>query len=96
MHFHLLNSFQLILLQIIHGRFSYGPFDMSVLSGEKVDIHIMREPPSGQWTLLSTLITDKTGRISYKIPNKDKLGYGVYPVNMVVRGDHTVLGELSL
>ena len=23
--------------QILHGRFSYGPFDMSVLSGEKVE-----------------------------------------------------------
>lgn len=22
--------------QVLHGRFSYGPFDMSVLSGEKV------------------------------------------------------------
>ena len=73
----------------------------------------MKEPPNGEWTLLSSQITDKTGRITYKvmskhcrifkfssilcqlvvqIPSKDKLGYGVYPVNMVVRGDHTVLG----
>ena len=68
--------------QVLHGRFSYGPFDMSVLSGEKVscdenfailfiiyfqvDIHIMKEPPNGEWTLLSSQLTDKTGRITYK------------------------------
>jgi len=77
--------------QVLHGRFNYGPFDMSVLSGEKVDIHIMKEPPNGEWTLLSSQLTDKTGRITYKIPGTEKLGYGVYPINMVVRGDHTVL-----
>jgi len=77
--------------QVLHGRFSYGPFDMSVLSGEKVDIHIMKEPPNGKWTLLSTQLTDKTGRVSFKIQSNEKLGSGVYPVNMVVRGDHTVL-----
>ena len=69
--------------QVLHGRFSYGPFDMSVLSGEKVrnceacfilnaffvqvDIHIMKEPPNGEWTLLSSQLTDKTGRITYKV-----------------------------
>ena len=69
--------------QVLHGRFNYGPFDMSVLSGEKVsraskivlflnflrqvDIHIMKEPPNGEWTLLSSQLTDKTGRITYKV-----------------------------
>ena len=118
------------LFQILHGRFSYGPFDMSVLSGEKVsgivtrlldsfidflnqvDIHVMKEPPSGEWTFLATALTDKTGRITYKVNNKvifiswecspgqipetERLGYGVYPVKMVVRGDHTLLGTTLL
>ena len=30
-----------------------------------------------------------------QIPDKEKLGYGVYPVKMVVRGDHTLLGNIS-
>ena len=29
--------------QVLVGRFSYGPLDMSALSGEKVDVHIMKE-----------------------------------------------------
>jgi len=66
---------------------------MSVLNGEKVDIHVMKEPPIGEWTFLATVLTDKTGRITYKIPEKEKLGYGVYPVKMVVRGDHTLLAK---
>jgi len=78
--------------QILHGRFSYGPFDMAALSGERIDIHIMRDPPNGEWNFLATELTDKTGRITYKIPAKDKPGYGVYPVKMIVRGDHSILG----
>ena len=68
--------------QVLHGRFSYGSFDMAVLSGEKVatfsfknisqillqvDIHIMKEPPNGQWSLLDTQLTDKAGRVSFKV-----------------------------
>lgn len=54
-------------------------------SGEKVDIHIMRNAPAGEWTYLSTEVTDKNGRIIYKIPDDKALGYGLYPVKMVVR-----------
>ena len=78
--------------QILHGRFSYGPFDMVALTSEKVDIHIIREPPLGEWAFLATEMTDKNGRITYKIPAEESPGYGVYPVKMVVRGDHTILG----
>lgn len=78
--------------QILHGRFCYGPFDMVALTSEKVDIHIIREPPLGEWAFLATEMTDKNGRITYKIPAEESPGYGVYPVKMVVRGDHTILG----
>lgn len=53
--------------------------------GEKVDIHIMKDAPAGEWTYLSTEVTDKNGRIIYKIPDDKMLGYGLYPVKMVVR-----------
>merc|ERR1719206_245516 len=54
--------------QVLQGRFSYGSFDVAALSGEKVDIYIMEEPNHGEWTFLATELTDKKGRITYKVP----------------------------
>ncbi|XP_078277816.1 membrane-associated phosphatidylinositol transfer protein 2 isoform X4 [Rhinoraja longicauda] len=75
--------------QTLMGRFMYGPLDMVTLTGEKVDIHIMTQPPSGEWVYFDTDITNSSGRISYIIPEGKRLGIGVYPVKMVIRGDHT-------
>ncbi|NWY98926.1 PITM2 protein, partial [Loxia curvirostra] len=75
--------------QTLTGRFMYGPLDMVTLTGEKVDIHIMTQPPSGEWVYFDTEISNSSGRISYVIPKERRLGIGVYPVKMVVRGDHT-------
>nr|XP_057918985.1 membrane-associated phosphatidylinositol transfer protein 2-like isoform X2 [Doryrhamphus excisus] len=75
--------------QTVTGRFMYGPLDMVTLTGEKIDIHIMTQPPSGEWVYFDTQITNSSGRVSYAIPDERKLGVGVYPVKMVVRGDHT-------
>ncbi|XP_052024021.1 membrane-associated phosphatidylinositol transfer protein 2 isoform X8 [Apodemus sylvaticus] len=75
--------------QVVTGRFMYGPLDMVTLTGEKVDVHIMTQPPSGEWLYLDTLVTNSSGRVSYTIPETHRLGVGVYPVKMVVRGDHT-------
>lgn len=54
-------------------------------SGEKVDIHIMRDPPGGEWQQISTEVTDKNGRIAFTIPPDKALSCGMYPVKMVVR-----------
>ncbi|XP_055914995.1 protein retinal degeneration B isoform X1 [Eupeodes corollae] len=75
--------------QRLTARFMYGPLDMITLAGEKVDIHIMKDPPAGEWTYLTTEITDKTGRVAYSLPDDRSFGYGIYPIKMVVRGDHT-------
>ncbi|XP_036382373.1 membrane-associated phosphatidylinositol transfer protein 2-like isoform X3 [Megalops cyprinoides] len=75
--------------QVVTGRFMYGPLDMVTLAGEKVDIHIMTQPPSGEWVYFDTELTNSSGRVSYVIPESKRLGIGVYPVKMVVRGDHT-------
>uniref|UniRef100_A0A3B3V7I8 Phosphatidylinositol transfer protein, membrane-associated 2 n=1 Tax=Poecilia latipinna TaxID=48699 RepID=A0A3B3V7I8_9TELE len=75
--------------QTVTGRFMYGPLDMVTLTGEKIDIHIMTQPPSGEWVYFDTELTNSSGRVSYVIPAKKRLGIGVYPVKMVVRGDHT-------
>ncbi|XP_055846678.1 protein retinal degeneration B isoform X7 [Episyrphus balteatus] len=75
--------------QRLTARFMYGPLDMITLAGEKVDMHIMKDPPGGEWTYLTTEITDKTGRVAYSIPDDKAFGYGIYPIKMVVRGDHT-------
>lgn len=53
--------------------------------GEKVDIHIIRESANGEWTYLSTEDSDKNGRVTYTIPDNKSLGFGIYPVKMVVR-----------
>ncbi|MCI4388100.1 hypothetical protein PGIGA_G00081650 [Pangasianodon gigas] len=76
-------------MQVVTGRFMYGPLDMVTLTGEKVDIHIMTQPPSGEWVYFDTELTNSSGRVSYTIPESKRLGIGVYPVKMVVRGDHT-------
>ncbi|XP_063310377.1 membrane-associated phosphatidylinositol transfer protein 2 [Pelobates fuscus] len=75
--------------QTLTGRFMYGPLDMVTLTGEKIDIHIMTQPPAGEWVYFDTEISNGSGRISYVIPENKRLGIGVYPVKMVVRGDHT-------
>ncbi|KAM8760381.1 membrane-associated phosphatidylinositol transfer protein 2-like isoform 4-T6 [Acanthopagrus schlegelii] len=75
--------------QVVTGRFMYGPLDMVTLAGEKVDLHIMTQPPSGEWVYFNTEVTNSSGRVSFVIPEDKRLGIGVYPVKMVVRGDHT-------
>uniref|UniRef100_A0A672JTW3 DDHD domain-containing protein n=1 Tax=Salarias fasciatus TaxID=181472 RepID=A0A672JTW3_SALFA len=75
--------------QVVTGRFMYGPLDMVTLAGEKVDLHIMTQPPSGEWVYFNTEVTNSSGRVSFVIPEGKRLGIGVYPVKMVVRGDHT-------
>ncbi|CAN9513191.1 unnamed protein product [Ophioblennius macclurei] len=75
--------------QVVTGRFMYGPLDMVTLAGEKVDLHIMTQPPSGEWVYFNTEVTNSSGRVSFIIPEDKRLGIGVYPIKMVVRGDHT-------
>lgn len=67
--------------------FTFG--ENCIVAGEKVDIYVMKDPPSDEWTFLSTEITDKNGKISYTIPSNQQLGLGVHPVKMIVKGDHT-------
>lgn len=75
--------------QSFTARFMYGPLDMITLTGEKVDIHMMKDPPGGEWELLATAVTDKTGRITYALTDKQSVSCGIYPIRLVVRGDHT-------
>lgn len=49
----------------------------------------MRDYPGGEWMYLGTEVTDKTGRIFYTIPPDKAMTYGIYPIKMIVRGDHT-------
>jgi hypothetical protein len=75
--------------QVLTARFMYGPLDMVTLTGEKVDIHVMRDVSVGEWIQIATAVTDKTGRVTHTIPEEKSFGYGLYPIKMVVRGDHT-------
>ena len=51
----------------------------------QIDIHIMTQPPSGEWVYFDTELTNSSGRVSYALPESKRLGIGVYPVKMVVR-----------
>ncbi|VFV39134.1 low quality protein: [Lynx pardinus] len=75
--------------QVLNGRFMYGPLDVVTLTGEKVDVYIMTQPLSGKWIHFGTEVTNSSGRLTFSVPLERALGIGVYPVRMVVRGDHT-------
>ncbi|XP_055126054.1 membrane-associated phosphatidylinositol transfer protein 1 isoform X1 [Symphalangus syndactylus] len=75
--------------QVLSGRFMYGPLDVVTLTGEKVDVYIMTQPLSGKWIYFGTEVTNSSGRLTFPVPPERALGIGVYPVRMVVRGDHT-------
>ncbi|ELU13727.1 hypothetical protein CAPTEDRAFT_169194 [Capitella teleta] len=75
--------------QSISARFMYGPLDMVSLSGEKVDVHILTSPPAGDYVYFGTEVSDSNGRVCYQVPQDKRLTHGMYPVKMVVRGDHT-------
>ncbi|NWR81603.1 PITM1 protein, partial [Centropus unirufus] len=75
--------------QVLSGRFMYGPLDVVTLTGEKVDIYIMTQPLSGKWLHYGTEVTSGSGRLAFTIPPDKALAIGIYPVRMVVRGDHS-------
>ncbi|XP_076344495.1 protein retinal degeneration B-like isoform X3 [Tachypleus tridentatus] len=77
--------------QTLSAKFLYGPLDMVTLTGEKVDIYMMKDSPSSEWTFLTTESSDKNGRVCYTLPKEKALGYGMFPVKMIVRGDHTCI-----
>lgn len=53
----------------------------------QIDLHIMTQPPSGEWVYFNTEVTNSSGRVSFVVPEDKRLGIGVYPVKMVVRWD---------
>jgi hypothetical protein len=68
--------------QVLTARFMYGPLDMVTLTGEKVDIHVMRDVSVGEWIQIATAVTDKTGRVTHTIPEEKSFGYGLYPIKV--------------
>ncbi|XP_059163186.1 protein retinal degeneration B-like isoform X4 [Physella acuta] len=75
--------------QVLTAKFMYGSLDITSLTGEKVDVNVMKQPPSGDWTQLGTEVTDSHGRFTYTIPEEQRLSQGLYPIKLIVRGDHT-------
>ncbi|KAJ8312604.1 hypothetical protein KUTeg_009977 [Tegillarca granosa] len=74
--------------QTLVARFMYGSYDVTSLTGEKVDVHVM-DQSAGEWKYLGTSKTDKHGRLTYTIQDDMRLPQGMHLVKMVVRGDHT-------
>ncbi|XP_062569134.1 protein retinal degeneration B-like isoform X1 [Saccostrea cucullata] len=76
--------------QVITARFEfmYGPLDVTSLSGEKVDVHVM-DQLNGEWQYMGTDVTDNNGKLQFTIPASKSLPQGMHPVKVVVRGDHS-------
>lgn len=62
----------------------------------QIDLHIMTQPPSGEWVYFNTEVTNSSGRVSFVVPEDKRLGIGVYPVKMVVRLDFLFFWLFSL
>ncbi|XP_070205343.1 protein retinal degeneration B-like [Littorina saxatilis] len=75
--------------QTLVARFMYGSLDIVSLTGEKVDVNVMTQPPSGDWVHLGTATTDSHGKLVYTLTDDQRLNNGMYPVKCIVRGDHT-------
>lgn len=75
--------------QMLVARFMYGSLDIVSLSGEKVDVYVMIQPPSGDWVHLGEAVTDSHGKLTFTLPDEKRLSHGMYPVKCVVKGDHT-------
>nr|CAG4640614.1 EOG090X00NX [Eulimnadia texana] len=75
--------------QRIIARFMYGPLDIVTLSGEKVDVHLLRDAATADWELVGSEVTDKAGRLVFTLPADRTMGLGLHPIKLVVRGDHT-------
>lgn len=54
-----------------------------------MDVHILTSPPAGDYVYFGTEVSDSNGRVCYQVPQDKRLTHGMYPVKMVVRGDHT-------
>lgn len=85
--------------QWIIGKFAYFTVIDKDISGEEVDIYLLRNC-QGPWEKLATVKTtddgdhptiegveDSGGRVYYKIPAEKALGPGLHRVHMVVAGD---------
>lgn len=56
----------------------YSNWDMVTLTGEKVDLHIMTQPPLGEWVYFGTEVTNSSGWIQYIIPESRHSNYFCY------------------
>ncbi|NXX99901.1 PITM1 protein, partial [Centropus bengalensis] len=70
----------------VEGQVGWG---LEPLVQGEVDIYIMTQPLSGKWLHYGTEVTSGSGRLAFTIPPDKALAIGIYPVRMVVRGDHS-------
>ncbi|XP_027434906.2 membrane-associated phosphatidylinositol transfer protein 1 isoform X2 [Zalophus californianus] len=73
----------------VRGCAGLQPIGPLARSSHQVDVYIMTQPLSGKWIHFGTEVTNSSGRLTFPVPLERALSIGVYPVRMVVRGDHT-------
>ena len=58
---------------MISGRFSYGFFDVAMLTGEKVELQIRSDISESGWETLDSQDTDSNGRVSFTLPPGNRI-----------------------
>lgn len=72
------------------GRFVYGPFDFTCLSGETVELSIRNDlNEGGNWKVINRGDTDSNGKISFNLDKELTSSVGIYKLRLTVLGDKT-------
>jgi len=72
------------------GRFVYGPFDFTCLSGETVELSICNDlNEGGNWKVINRGDTDSNGKINFNLDKELTSSVGIYKLRLTVLGDKT-------
>ncbi|CAG5085851.1 Oidioi.mRNA.OKI2018_I69.PAR.g11028.t2.cds [Oikopleura dioica] len=74
---------------VISGRFSYGFFDVAMLTGEKVELQIRSDISESGWETIDSQDTDSNGRVSFTLPPGRFKSVALYHFRLNVTGDNS-------
>ena len=74
---------------VITGRFSYGFFDVAMLTGETIELQIRSDISENGWETVDSKDTDSSGRVSFTLPSGRYKSVGLYHFRLTVTGDNS-------
>lgn len=74
---------------VITGRFSYGFFDVAMLTGETIELQIRSDISENGWETVDSKDTDSSGRVSFTLPSERYKSVGLYHFRLTVTGDNS-------